>query len=53
MWAMIPVMWNRGATPSTTSSGVSDIHWRYASELNTTLACVFIAPFGGPVVPEV
>src|SRR5438094_6311080 len=53
MWAMSPVMWNSGATPRTLSSGVSDIQSRYAVELNTTLAWVFMAPFGGPVVPDV
>src|SRR5262249_27510118 len=52
-WAMSPVMWNRGATPSTESAGVRLIHCRYTSALNTTLRCVFIAPFGGPVVPDV
>src|SRR5215218_396728 len=48
-----PVMWNRGATPSTTSSGPSPHHCRYVWLLKTTLPWVFIAPLGGPVVPEV
>ncbi len=48
-----PVMWNSGAIASTTSSDVSPIQSRYVRALNATLPCVFIAPFGGPVVPEV
>ena len=53
MVSINPVMWNSGATPSTESSGVSAIQFRYAVELNTTLPWVFIAPLGSPVVPEV
>ena len=51
--AIRPVMWNRGATPSTTSAGVRPAQSRYAWALKTTFRCVFIAPFGGPVVPDV
>ena len=52
-WAIRPVMWNSGATPRTTSSGPSPHHSRYDWLLNTTFPWLFIAPFGGPVVPDV
>ena len=48
-----PVMWKSGATASTTSSSPRPIQSRNDCELKTTFACVFIAPFGEPVVPEV
>ena len=48
-----PVMWNSGATPRITASPSSSHHCRKVWLLNTTLAWVFMAPFGGPVVPEV
>src|SRR6476646_939328 len=46
-------MWKNGAVPNTTSSPVSPIQSRYVWELNTTLPWLFIAPFEGPVVPDV
>ena len=54
MWPISPVTWNSGATPSTTSLSAPKPHQsRYVWELNMTLPWVFIAPFGGPVVPDV
>ncbi len=53
MWPTMPVMWNRGATASTTSSRSRPTQSRYTWLLKAMLPWVFIAPFGGPVVPEV
>ena len=43
---MSPVTWNNGASPRITSCDVSPIHSSYTDVANTTLRCVFIAPFG-------
>ncbi len=51
--ATAPVMWKRGAAAYTTSSSLSPIQSPNRSTVASTLPWVFIAPFGGPVVPEV
>lgn len=48
-----PVMWKIGATHSTRSAGVSSIQRAVPRPAARMLPCVFIAPFGGPVVPLV
>jgi hypothetical protein len=48
-----PVMWNSGAMPRIGIPSRNDIQSRQTWALNAMLACVFIAPFGLPVVPDV
>ncbi len=48
-----PVMWNNGATANTASPAVRPTKEPKVVATASTLAWVFIAPFGGPVVPEV
>lgn len=48
-----PVMWNSGAMASTTSPSRRLVHVPKVATTLRTLPWVFIAPFGGPVVPEV
>ena len=52
-WPTRPVTWNSGASPRITSALVRSIQRSYTEVANTTLRCVFIAPLGSPVVPEV
>jgi hypothetical protein len=49
----MPVMWNHGTTPSSTSAGVIPKKARISSQLAVTLPWVSSAPLGTPVVPEV
>jgi hypothetical protein len=48
-----PVMWNSGAMANTTSPSLTPIHDAQVATTLRTLPWVFMAPFGGPVVPEV
>ncbi len=48
-----PVMWNSGAMPNTDPPGAKRAQSRYSAAVKTTFRCVFIAPLGTPVVPEV
>ena len=48
-----PVMWKSGAMARTESPGSMPAQSPKVAVTARTLAWVFIAPFGGPVVPEV
>ncbi|OQB37368.1 MAG: hypothetical protein BWY06_02398 [Candidatus Latescibacteria bacterium ADurb.Bin168] len=57
MLAFVPTVaanvWNIGNTTIVTSSGVTPICTVYAAAFEMRFACVIIAPFARPVVPEV
>ena len=50
---LIPPMWKSGWPDSQTSSAVAPISSIQLSVEATRLACVRMAPFGRPVVPDV
>ena len=53
MTTTMPVMWNIGTTPSTTSSWLPLAHRPPANTLCCRLRCLCMQPLGWPVVPLV